>query len=250
MKQTGFNAKQSSIQAVALALPLGVLLTGASALAAPKLVMNGKTASTSVKMVGGSAYVKVSDVAKALGMVVVKRGDGYEIKKPGGTYQVGNLSGKIGDVLFDGRWRFQVLNLQTPESFTMKTPGEDYDYADRSKFNSTTRTFQPAPGYKLVVLQCRVTNAAKEKRTLWTAISDKRINTALTDFEGGSHAPIAYDFEGGPIQSKWLLPGAILNFPVVFGVPQHTQLKDLIFSLKNNQNDDPITDVRVSLATP
>ncbi len=216
--------------------------------AASKLVMNGKTASTKVKIVGGGAYVPLADVARALGMVVVRRGDAYELKKPGGASPIqGVTQGKIGDVLFDGKWRFQVLGLQMPAAFTMKTPGEDYDYANRSKFDSATRTFHPAPGYKLVVLQCRVTNAVNEKRTLWTAISDKRINTALTDTQGGSHSPIAYDFEGGPIQSKWLVPGAILNFPVVLSVPQDARLKDLIFSLKNNQNDDPINDVRVSL---
>ncbi|BCM90699.1 hypothetical protein IAD21_02559 [Abditibacteriota bacterium] len=233
---------------VAFTLPLGALIGSCSALAAPKLIMNGKTASTDVKVVGGSAYVKVADVAKALGMVVIKRGDSYEIKKPGGANPIkGVTQGKVGDVLFDGQWRFQVLNVQMPESFTMKTPADYSDTAGLTQFNPTTRTFHASQGYKLVVLQCRVTNAVNEKRTLWTAISDNRIHTALTDMEGGSHSPIAYDFEGGPIQSKWLVPGAILNFPVVFSVPQATQLKDLIFTLKNNQTDAKPNDVRVSL---
>jgi hypothetical protein len=43
--------------------------------------MNGKVASTSVRVIDGAAYVRVSDVAKSMGMVVVKNGSGYEIKK-------------------------------------------------------------------------------------------------------------------------------------------------------------------------
>jgi hypothetical protein len=38
-----------------------------------------------------------------------------------------------------------------------------------------------------------------------------------------------------------------MNFPVLFSVPEGTQLKDLVFTLKNNQTPDPATDVRVSL---
>src|SRR5215211_7802906 len=102
-----------------LALPLSVLIS-TSALAGPSLVMNGKVASTNVRTIDGSAYVKLADVAKALGMVVVKRGDGYEIKKAGGANPIqGVLQGKIGDVLFDGKWRFQALEVQQPESYTM-----------------------------------------------------------------------------------------------------------------------------------
>ncbi len=234
---------------LALALPLTASLIGSvPALAAPKLKMNGKTASTDVKIVNGSAYVKLADVARALGMVVIKTSDGYEIKKPGGANPIkGVTQGKIGAVLFDGKWRFQVLSVAMPEAFTMKTPADYSDTAGLTSFNPTSRIFTASPNYKLVVIQCRVTNAVNEKRTLWTAMSDERIHTALTDIQGGSHSPIAYDFEGGPIQSKWLVPGAILNFPVVFSVPQDTQLKDLIFTLKNNQTDDKPNDVRVSL---
>lgn len=63
-------------------------LCAAPALAGDTLVMNGKIASTDVRTVGGSTYVKLSDVAKALGMVLVKRPGGYELTKAGGADQV------------------------------------------------------------------------------------------------------------------------------------------------------------------
>ncbi len=64
---------------------------------------------------------------------------------------------------------------------------------------------------------------------------------------GSSYAPIGYDFTGAPTQTEWLLPGAQLTFPVLFSVPEGTKLKDLVFTLKNNQGDEKGTDVRVSL---
>ncbi len=70
----------------------------------------------------------------------------------------------------------------------------------------------------------------------------------MADSDGSSHVPVAYDFSGGPIQSKSLLPGAALNFAVVFSVPEGTKVKDLVFTLKNNQGDEKGNDVRVSLA--
>jgi len=231
-------------------LALGTILTGATpALAGPKLVLNGKTASSDVRVINGKAFVAVADVAKALGMVVVKRGDGYEIKKPGGTYQVGNMQGKIGDVLFDGRWRFQVLEVKEVESYTMKAPTvEPLSGAwDLLTWDRATQVMRSKPGYKLIHVQCRVTNGQKEKKTLWTAPSDETVRTALTDMNGGSHVPAAYDYPGAAIQTKPLLPGEILNFPLLFSVPQDTKLKDLVFTLKNNNWQERGNDVRVSL---
>jgi hypothetical protein len=231
-------------------LTLLAALAAAPAMAGDTLIVNGKPASADVKTIGGSAYVKLADIAAALGMVVVKRADGkYEITRAGGANQIqGSAQGKIGEVLFDGKWRFQVLSVQTPESYTMTTMGEPYDATGLTTFDRPNRVVKPSPNNTLVVLQCRATNGVNEKRTLWTAISDTKIHTAIADMDGTSHTPVAYDFEGGPIQSKWLVPGAALNFAVLFSVPKDTRLKDLIFTLKNNQGDDKGNDVRVSLA--
>src|SRR4051812_10681592 len=96
------------INQIKIAAVLIVLACAAMpAQAAAPLTINGNTVSADVRSIGGTAYVRMSDVAKALGMVVTKQGAGYEIKKAGGAGQIEGMTGKIGDRLFDGRWRFQ-----------------------------------------------------------------------------------------------------------------------------------------------
>lgn len=227
---------------------LGVMLTtGAlTAAQADTLTLNGKTASSNVRIVGGSPYVKLSDVARALGMVVVKRAGGYELTKAGGANQVnGDVQGKMGDVLFDGRWRFTALSMTTADTYTLKSQGEPGDDNGASKFNSVARTFTPAPGNQLVILQCRLSNGQKTAQTFWMARQES--NTALTDTEGQSYPPSAYDVNGAPIQTKSLLPGAKIEFPLIFCIPTVAEAKDLVFTLRNNNSSEKGRDVRVSL---
>ena len=232
-----------------LPLTIGVFIATSEAVwAGPKLVLNSKVVSTDVRTVGGKAYVPIADVAKALGLDVVKLADGYEIKKAGGTYQVqGVTQGKVGDVLFDGKWRFQVLKVEMPASYTMASNSvPDYAvYSTIAEYDLPNRVFKPLTGNKLVVLRCQVTNARKAPYALWVFQPETR--NALADMSGTSHPPIAYDFEGAPHQSKPLLPGAKLDFALVFSVPQNTQLKDLVFTLRTISEKG--NDVRVSLAS-
>lgn len=213
------------------------------------LVMNGKTASSDVRKIGGALYVKVADVARALGMMVVKRPDGrYEITKTGGANQVqGITQGKVGDVLFDGFWRFQVLSVSTPQSYTMKY-SEDANnlHYDRDAHAVSSNNAQ----YEMVVVQCRMINAQKTAQTFWIAPlpGERSINNALTDTDGGSYPPDAFDLEGTTSQSKRLLPGAGTNFAMLFRVPAGAHVKDLIFTLQNNDSSAG-HDVRVSLTS-
>jgi len=234
--------------AVALA---ALLMLGASVAAArdgAKLILNGKATAADVRTVNGSAYVRLSDVAKALGMVVVKRPDGYELTKAGGANQVEGLNGKLGDTLFDGRWRFTVLGVETADSYAIKSTGEPYAYGQPVDFNSATRTLTPKPGNTLIVVRCRIANGQKSTQTLWLAQKDT--HTALADDQGESYPPSAHDVDGAPIQTKPLLPGAKIEFPVVFVVPQGKKLQDLVFTLKNNDSAQKGNDVRVALTAP
>ncbi len=239
----------SQITGVVLSVGLVGAVGAAWAAAGSSLFMNGKVASSDVRVIDGSAYVRLADVAKALNMVVVKRADGYEITKPGGANAIeGAVQGKIGDVLFDGRWRFQVLSVLTPESYTMKSDADTYDSAGLSHLNSSTHVLTPKADYKLVIVQCRISNGQKAKAQLWTAIGDAKMNTALADTAGVSHPPVAYDFQGAPIQTTPLIPGAGMSFPIIFSVPSETHVKDLVFTLRTNGGADPsYKDVRVSL---
>lgn len=227
---------------------LTVALAAGPGAAADKLIINGKPAPADVRVIAGSPYVKLADVAKALGMVLVKRADGgYEITRPGGANQVqGVTQGKIGEQLFDGRWRFQVISVQSPDSYAMKTSVEPSSYPlDTIDYNRTTRAVRAKPGYKLVAVECRMTNGQKTTQTFWLARKD--VNNALADAGGESHVPVAYDLEGAPSQSPPLLPGAKAEFTILFSVPVRTEMKDLVFTLRNNDFSQKGNDVRVSL---
>ncbi len=226
-------------------LVLALTLAALPALADETLTVNGKTASTTVRTVGGSAYVKVSDVAKALGMIVVKRPGGYALTKAGGTNQVQAVTeGKVGDVLFDGWWRFEVRSVETPTSY----PAKFLEEANSLHYDSASHTISAAPRFKMVAVHCRMTNGQKAAQTFWIAPlpGERKINNALTDTEGESYPPDCYDLDGSTAQSKSLLPGAKTDFTILFSVPEATQVKELIFTLQNN-DARPGNDVRVSL---
>jgi hypothetical protein len=192
-----------------------------------------------MKSYGGQVkWLKVSSYALA---VVLAFGATFAAAK--------GLEGKIGEVISDGQWRLQVVSVQTPETYAMKTDAEPYQYKDLSNFDVTKRIFTPKPGYKLVVFQCRVTNAQKSPKRLWVAVSDSaNVRTALTDVGGISHTPIGYDFEGGPIQTKPLRPNETISFAVIFTVPQDAQLKILLFTLAANGEREQGKDAHISLA--
>ena len=214
--------------------------------AATPLTVNGTTVSADVRSIAGTSYVRLSDIAKALGMVVVKTGAGYTLTKAGGAGQIeGVTQGKIGDTLFDGKWRFAVESMETADSYTIKTGAEPYDSSSLTNYNSATRVITPRTGNTLIVLHCRVANGQKTTETLWIAHGDT--NTALADATGESHPPVLYDMDGAPIQSKSVAPGSKVSFPLIFSVPQGTEPKDLIFTLHNNHQSEKANDVRVSL---
>ncbi|MCW3062294.1 MAG: hypothetical protein JWQ02_4115 [Capsulimonas sp.] len=232
----------------------GVMAIAAAVMAAgpataATVTMNGQVVSTDVRSLGGGQYIRLSDVAKALGMVVVKRAGGYDLQKPGGANQVGSTTGKVGDLLFNGQWRFRVQSVQTPDSYHVKTPGVSGQFRgiDNIKNDEASGVVTAAPGYKLVVIECRMANGQKTPQTFWLAKNG--VKNALTDTKGESYEPFGYDLEGSQAQSKRLLPGAGTTFPILFSVPEDTQLKDLIFTLRNNDFNETakITDVRVSL---
>ncbi len=237
----------------ALAVTIG-LATAASALAPDelRLLVSGKTASTNVRMIGGSPYVPLADMARAMNGTVVKRTGGvYEITlggetKPktggasvaGGANEVSGTQGKIGQVLFNGKWRFSVLSVDHTAS---------YD----SKFLPDKQTFAPAGDTEeLVIVHCRMKNGQKDTQMAMLSPVHPH-HTGLADDQGQSYAPMSYDKRGGSSdEGPKLLPGAQTEFAILFSVPKGTVLKDLVFSIQNAYEDTPEggTDVRISLA--
>jgi hypothetical protein len=226
---------------VLIAISIGAVVAQAER----TLILNGKVASHDIRVIEGRPYVPLADVARALGQAVVKRSGGYEIRATGGANQVEGLQGKIGDVLFDGEWRFEVLRVNRVDSYAMKNKATN-DYAI---YNTTAEfsdgVFRPKQGQSLVAIACRVKNGLRDQnQALWRPNSDT--HTALADDQGQSYPPIAYDMpESGPFQSKALLPGAAMEFTVLFTVPDGATLKDLVFTLRTISS--PGHDVRVSL---
>jgi hypothetical protein len=169
-------------------------------------------------------------------------------QKRTGTIPAQHLAGKIGEALSDGRWRFEVVSVKEADSYALKTDAEPYGYTDVSSFDSTKRTLIPKSGYRLIVIECRATNEQKSQKRLWVSASDSaNVRTALSDTDGSSHVPIAYDFEGGPVQTKPLQSSETITFPVVFSVPQSVQPKELTFTLAANGEREMSKDVRVVL---
>ncbi len=167
----------------------------------------------------------------------------------GGANQVEGLNGKIGQMLFTGKWRFQVLDVQQVNSYTLKMPSSEQDYAkyhDVAEYDLTTHTFTPKSGYTLVAINCLAKNAQNKVQQLDFYLNDPK--TALADDKGNSYPPIAYDMQSkGAWMTKPLLPGSGESLTVLFATPPGTNLKDLVITLKN-WADHAGRDVRVSLA--
>jgi hypothetical protein len=170
---------------------------------------------------------------------------------PGGANQVKGMSGKVGDMLFDGRWRFQVQEVQFTDDYVLKVPSAPQDYSrfrDVAKEDLARHSFAPREGYTLVAIRCLAKNGQNSVQQLdFYSTSYNGIKTALADDQEGSYQPIVYDMQSdGAWVTKKLLPGSGLPVTVVFAVPPGTKLKDLVFSLKN-WSDKKVTDLRISL---
>ncbi len=229
-----------------IATTVCVIIISAAVIAAQKglkLFINGKVASSDVRIIDGRAYVPVKDVASAFNMVLTEKNEGYELSVPGGTYQVdGVKQGKIGDELFTGKWKFQVLSFEQIEG----------EY--KEKYYQSGRTIKPQGANDVLLLvHCRIKNGLKKTQV---PVLTERIpgNTALADENGQSYPPLDYDArqEIDKTQSyaaASLLPGAAMDFTLVFSVPKETKAKALVFSLLTYPGDvgkKETVDVRVN----
>lgn len=246
--------------AAALLLSTGAA-TAALALASMHLTVGGQTVSTDIRLINGRPYVPLADMARAMNGTTVRHGVGsYEIKvnggdtttatdetaapntsaasPAGGANEVQGTRGKVGQMLFTGKWRFAVLGVDRAAS---------YD----SQFLPDKQTFAPTGDTEeLVIVRCRLKNAQKSAVKAILGYIHPH-NTGLTDEQGQSYAPIEYDKRGGATdEGPSMLPGSQTDFAVLFSVPKGTVLKDLVFSLQTAYDDYPDggTDVRITLA--
>ncbi len=216
--------------------------TAAWAAANYTLNINGSVVSTAARSINGQMYVPVKDVAKALNMKVSVSGNSIKLLPAGGTYQVANkLQGKLGEELFSGKYGFKVLSVDRTKSYNYRFVNS---YQRDEKLEAEGKE-------ELVIVNCRLKNGTSQKDEFAFSARDYGMNTSLTDLDAQSYQPTAYDVmadESAPL-GKYALPGASINFSIIFRVPPDTKLKDLVFSTVRyaERGDKKSTDFRVAL---
>jgi hypothetical protein len=240
MNQKEFRMKKSLIFA-----GFGLAVVAAAYQATLKLTYNGQVASTKVKVIGGQPYVPLSDMAKALNMTVVKKAGGYELIAAGGAGPIaGKNVGKMGEVVFTGSYRFEVLTVAHTNEYQLKN-AESHEW---------TKT-EAKDNMELVVVSCRIKNATKAKETLVMGKWDGN-NTCITTPDEETYAPVTYGYDAKMTEhfpdGASFIPGAAINFSLVFEVPKGTKVKDVIFTAmqydfrsKSDQQKHKPTDIRV-----
>ena len=250
------NTRRNTRFCVALGVFLLTTGTAVLALASLNLTVGGQTVSSDIRIIGGRPYVPLADMARAMkGTAIKHAGGSYEIRldgadtttatddmaapaPAGGADEVHGMRGKIGQMLFTGKWRFSVL-------------GVDRVAAYDSKFLADKQNFAPkGDTEELIVVRCLLKNGQKSPATAMLSPIHPH-NTGLTDDQGQSYSPTDFDKHGGSTdEGPHMLPGSQTEFAVLFSVPKGTKLKDLVFSLQNCYEDTPDggTDVRISLA--
>lgn len=198
------------------AVVLLAVLAAAWALQSTKLYVNGNLASSSVIERNGVAYVPVKDVAAAMKMSVQKTSRGLELSDSGGAGMIGGVNGKVGDTLWNGFGRFQVVKVIRDKKYT-------------NQFSGDKQEITPYPeGMDLVVLVCRIKNGTKSTVTCGLPAGN---NTALTDTDEHSFGPRTGLSIDCPNRGVQLLPGAAVDFALTFDVPESAKLKDLVYEL-------------------
>ena len=192
------------------------LALGWAVQATTKLYVGGNLASNGVIERNGVAYVPLKDVATALKMNVSKSARGWEMGTAGGANMTEGVNGKIGEVLFNGYWRFQVVKMYRGNEYT-------------NQFSGDSQKVTPYPdGMDLVVLTCRIKNGTKNKVTVLLPAGEL---TGITDDKERSVQPRNGLSADIPNRGVDLLPGAALDFALTFDVPHEAKLKDLVYQV-------------------
>lgn len=197
------------------------------------LYINGNLASSHVIMHDGSAYVPIRDVASALKLGVTNTSRGIELADAGGANQVSGVTGKVGDVLWNGYVRFQIVNVIRTKSYTRQFTGDD-------------KVITPDEGHDLFVAVCKVSNGLHNSVTVMYPGGD----TALTDDQGQSYSPFLGMSADIASRGVDLLPGASFGSALIFEIPSTAVVGDVVYQVSmagSNTNGSEKKKFRVSV---
>jgi hypothetical protein len=204
-----------------------------------KLFVEGQLASSDVRVINGTRYVPLKDVAAALHLHIVPQSGGINLTHEGGANQVEGLHGAIGDAkeIFTGKWRFWARSIEKVDSYTLKYSTEHEKITPRNA------------GEVLYVIDCRIKNGTSEKQAMILR-NNMGGHDALTDDMEHSFEPFAFDAhnENGAFGGPTLLPGAAGEFAVIFSAPAGTNPKDFVFTIQAAPGDvGKGTDLRIAI---
>jgi hypothetical protein len=215
------------------------------------LVVNNKTIVTDIQTIGGQSYLPLKDVAKAFEVVITKEGSVYKLAPEGGANQVGNKVVRVGQEIFDGRWRLVVNKVERVSEYRL-TSTKPYtvdfsDYHDITGGNGKEEVIKPKKGY-LLVAHIRLKNGMKQKAKF--GMSEKG-NTAIIGEGEKTFTPLIFDTESDGNATRDLLPGSAIEVKILFAVPNDFKPTAMIFTLAKymNQYEHPEenTDIRILL---
>ena len=219
------------MKGIGLTVAIGVLSAVIISASIQRVSVDGKFATSDVIVRNGKTYASIGDIANALGMTVVKTSSGYNLVHPGGANMVQGLRGKVGQELFNGKYRFTLVEVVRTSSYKPRFYNSGYDYTPSS------------PNNEIVAAICRLKNGTKQPVT-FDLYGGK--NTALTDMNEQSTAAFAGASTDAVTRGPRVLPGAAVDFALIFEVPKTAVLKDLVFSI-NDLSGTASPDFRVSL---
>jgi hypothetical protein len=176
------------------------------------LFINGTLASSGVIMHDGSAYVPVRDVASALKLAITNTSRGIELADVGGANQVSGITGKVGDVLWNGYIRLQIVKVIRTKSYTRQFTGDN-------------QVITPDQGHDLFVAVCKISNGLKNGVTVMYPGGE----TALTDDQGHSYSPFLGMSADIGSRGTDLLPGASFSSALIFEIPSAAVVGDMVY---------------------
>lgn len=172
-----------------------------------------------VRMVDGNAYVKVSDVAKALGMASARNGSTFRLTQSPIVSRLPGAGARVGTDITAGKWQFRVTGVQQVAQYMPRYGSEKEPIAPSNA------------GDRLVLVQCRLRNGTGGLQEVYFD-SSMSGSTALTDSQQRGYVPLAYDSRNSDYSSNKIPAGTLHDFTIIFSVPEGAGLVGLTYTLE------------------